>query len=59
MRGERNVFVNDSVGTTLVEGLLRKLVAVERLAFQGDEDAPLGAVAAVGRDDGVLLIELV
>jgi hypothetical protein len=51
--------VHDGVGTSLLEGLEGELVAVEGLALQGEEDAPLRAVAAVCRDAGVLLVEFV
>jgi hypothetical protein len=36
-----------------------ELVAVERLAFEGEEDASLRTITAVCRDAGMLLIELV
>ena len=36
-----------------------EFVAIKRLAFQGEKDAPLRTVTAVGRDAGVLLIQFV
>ena len=36
-----------------------EFVAVERLAFEGEEDASLRTVTTVGRDARMLLIELV
>ena len=54
-----NVFVDDGVGTAFLKGLEGELVAVELVAAEGQEDAARWAVAAVGGDAGVLLVELV
>ena len=53
------LIVDDGIGTSLLEGLQGELVAVERLAFEGEEDASLRTITAVCRDAGMLLIELV
>ena len=49
--------VDDGVCTAFFKSLEGEFVAVERLAFQGEEDASLRAVTAVGRDARMLLIE--
>ena len=49
--------VHNGVGTALFEGGDCEFVTVESLAFKGEEDGALGAVAAVSRDAGMLLIE--
>ena len=49
--------VDYGVAATFLEGLQGELVAVERLAFEGEEDASFGAVTTVCRDAGMLLIE--
>ena len=54
-----NCLVHDGIGAALLQGLQRKLVTVERVALESQEDAARGAVAAVGCDARMLLIELV
>ena len=44
-------------GASLREGLCGKLIAIEGVAFQRDEDASLGAFTAVGGHHGVLAIK--
>ena len=51
--------VHDGIGTTLLQGAFGKAVAVELVAFQGQEDAAFRAVATVGGNDGMLLIKLI
>ena len=51
--------VDDGDGTALVQSLCGKLVAVKRFALQGDKYAALGALAAVGGDDRMLLVDCV
>ena len=49
--------VDHGQGATLVKRLGCKLVAVKRFAFQGNEDAALGAVATISRDARMLLVD--
>ena len=49
--------VYDGIGTTLFQGLQGELVAVERLAFEGEEDTSFRTVTTVCRDAGMLLIK--
>lgn len=51
--------VDQGVGTALVECRLGKAVAIERLAFQGDEDTACRTVATVGSDLRMLQVKLV
>ena len=51
--------VNDGIGATLLEGALCILVAIKLLAFQGQKDAALRAVAAIRGDAWMLLIEMI
>ena len=53
------LIAHDGDGTTLVKRLGGKLVAVKRFALQGDKYAALGALAAVGGDDRMLLVDSV
>ena len=51
--------IHDGVGTTFLQRLESELVAIKRLTLQGKKDAALRAVARVGSDAGMLLIELI
>ena len=51
--------IDNGDGTTLVEGLVGKLVAVKRFAFQGNENTALRTLAAIGSDDRMLLVDFV
>ena len=53
------VITDDGQGAALLQGLQGEAVAVEVVAFQCQEDAALGAVAAVGGDARVLLVQSV
>ena len=48
------LFVDYGVCAALVESLRRECVAVERRAFQREEERAFGAVAAVGRNHRML-----
>ena len=52
-------FVDDCQRTTLVQGTLGKLVAIERTTFEGEKDGTFRTVTAVGSDVGMLFEQLV
>ena len=53
------LIADDGHSTTLVKRLCCKLVAVKQVALQCDENAAFRTVAAVGGDDGMLLVDSV
>ena len=52
-------FIDNGIGAAFLQGCGGKLVAIEGLSFEGEEDGALGTVAAVGSDDGMLLKNVV
>ena len=52
-------FIDNSISAALLKRSRSKLVAVERSAFQGEEQRTDGAVATVGCNNGVLLKDFV
>ena len=52
-------FIDNSISAALLKRSSSKLVAVERSAFQGEEQRTDGAVATVGCNNGVLLKDFV
>jgi hypothetical protein len=51
--------IDNCIGAAFLQGCGGKLVAIEGLSFEGEEDGALGTVAAVGGDDGMLLKNVV
>ena len=53
------LIANDGNSTAFIKSLAGKLIAVKRIALQGNKNAALGTVAAVGGDGRMLLIDCV
>ena len=51
--------IDNGIGAAFFKGLQRILVSIEFLAFQGQKDAALRAVAAIRGDAWMLLIEMI
>ena len=47
------LLVDNGIGTALVEGVLCKVVAVERGTFEGEKDGSLRTIARIGCDGGM------
>ena len=53
------LLIYDGIGAAFLQSLGSKLVTIERATFQCEKDTALRTVAAIGRDAGMLLIELI
>jgi hypothetical protein len=54
-----DILVNNCIGAAFFKGLQRILVSIEFLAFQGQKDTTLRAIATIRCDAWMLLVEFV